>query len=92
MRLITNLGVFYLFDCKKKGSQTSGIVIKVMDEDVFINEAIRKVLGQLFRNNGRLSDTSSISKFGTIRYFKHTNGESVNWVKTAIDNWLQVVN
>lgn len=88
MRLTTKLGLFYLFDCKKKGSQTSGVVIKVIDEDIFINEAIQQVLGQLFRNDGRLSDASTISEFGTIKYFKHTNGESSNWVKTAIGNCL----
>lgn len=70
MRLATQLGLFYLFDCKKKGSQTSGVVIKVTDEDIFIKEAIKKVLGQLFRNNGRLSDVSEISEFSTIKYFK----------------------
>lgn len=90
IRLATKLGLFYLFDCEKKGSQTSGVVIKIIgDEDVFINKAIKKVLGQLFRSNGRLSDVSAISEFGIIKYFKHTNGESSNWVKTAIDNCLQ---
>lgn len=89
MRLVTKLGLFYLFDCKKKGSQTSGVIIKVIDQDAFINEAIQQVLGQLFMNNGRLSGASAISEFGTIKYFKHTNGESSNWVKTAIDNCLQ---
>lgn len=88
MRLATRLGLFYIFDCKKKGSQTSGIIIKVINEDIFISEAIQQVLGQLFRNSGRLSDVSAISEFGTIKYFKHTNGESSNWVKTAIDNCL----
>lgn len=86
MRLATNLGLFYLFDCKKQGSQTSGVVVKVEDEGIFINEGIQQVLGQLFRNNGRLSDVRAISEYGTVRYFKHTNGESSNWVKTAIDN------
>jgi len=89
MRLITKIGLFYIFDCKKKGSQTSGIVIKVANEDTFINDAIRRILSQLFRNDGRLSDVSAISEFDTIKYFKHTNGESSNWVKTAIDNCLQ---
>ncbi|WP_435979507.1 hypothetical protein [Psychrobacter sp. DM4] len=86
MRLITNLGLFYLFDCKKKGSQTSGLVIKVTDQDGFTEGVVRQVISQLFRGNGRLSDVSAISKFGIIQYFKHTNGEDVNWVKTAIDN------
>lgn len=86
MRLATNLGLFYLFDCKKQGSQTSGVVVKVDDEGIFINEGIQQVLGQLFRNNGRLSDVRAISEYGTVRYFKHTNGESSNWVKTVIDN------
>lgn len=89
MRLDTKLGLFYLFDCKKEHSQTSGIIIKVVDENVFINEAIRRILGQLFRNSGRLSNVDAISRFGTIKYFKHTNGESSNWVKTAIDNCLK---
>lgn len=88
MRLATKLGLFYIFDCKKKGSQTSGVIIKVINEDIFIKKSIKKVLGQLFRNNGRLSDVSAISEFSTIKYFKHTNGESSNWVKTAIDNCL----
>lgn len=86
MRLITNLGLFYLFDCKKEGIQTSGVVVKVIDQDAFTREVIRQFLGQLFRGNGRLSDVSAISKYGLIQYFKHTNGEGVNWVKTAIDN------
>ena len=86
MRMITKLGLFYLFDCKKEGAQTSGLVIKVIDQDAFTADVIRQVVGQLFRGNGRLSDVSAISKFGIIQYFKHTNGESVNWVKTAIDN------
>lgn len=86
MRLITNLGVFYLFDCKKEGSQTSGLVIKVIDQDGFTEDVIRQVVGRLFRGNGRLSDIAAISEFGIIQYFKHTNGEDVNWVKTAIDN------
>lgn len=88
MRLITNLGVFYLFDCEKRGSQTSGVVIRVIDGNFLINEAINQVVGQLFRNNGRLSDIGAISEFGIVKYFKHTNGEDVNWVKTAIDNCL----
>ncbi|MGP5120159.1 hypothetical protein ACTXJF_08880 [Psychrobacter alimentarius] len=93
MRLIFEKhGLFYIFDCQKKGIQTSGIVIKVANEDTFIRDAIRRILSQLFRNNGRLADVSEISGFSTIKYFKHTNGESSNWVKTAIDNWLQVVN
>lgn len=86
MRLITKLGIFYLFDCKKEGAQTSGLVIKVIDQDAFTADVIRQVVGQLFRGNGRLSDVSAISKFGIIQYFKHTNGEGVNWVKTAIEN------
>ena len=89
MRIATKIGLFYLFDCKKKGSQTSGIVIKIIDEDVFIREAINQVVSQLFRNNGRLSDIGTMSKFGLIKYFKHTNGEGVNWVRTAIDNCLK---
>jgi len=88
MRLITKIGLFYIFDCQKKGNQTSGIVIKVANGNAFINDAIRRILGQLFRNDGRLSDVSVISEFDTIKYFKHTNGESSNWVKTAIDNCL----
>ena len=86
MRLITNLGLFYLFDCKKEGIQTSGVVIKVIDQDAFTEDVISQVLGQLFRNNGRLSDISAISKYGIIKYFKHTNGEGVNWVRTAIND------
>lgn len=89
MRLITKIGVFYIFDCKKKGSQTSGVIIKVVNEDIFISNAIKRILSQLFRNDGRLSDVSAISKFDTIKYFKHTNGETSNWVKTAIDNCLK---
>ena len=86
MRLITKLGLFYLFDCDKEGAQTSGVAIKVIDQDGFTEDVIRQVLGQLFRGNGRLSDVSALSKYGLIQYFKHTNGEDVNWVRTAIDN------
>lgn len=88
MRLITSLGLFYLFDCKKEGSQTSGVVIKVIDQNAFTEEVIRQVLGQLFRGDGRLSDVGALSKYSIIKYFKHTNGEDVNWVRKAIDNCL----
>ncbi|MGP9659762.1 hypothetical protein ACT3S5_17170, partial [Halomonas sp. AOP31-B1-25] len=63
-----------------------GLVIKVIDQDGFTEDVIRQVVGRLFRGNGRLSDIAAISEFGIIQYFKHTNGEDVNWVKTAIDN------
>lgn len=86
MRLITKLGLFYLFDCDKEGAQTSGVVIKIIDQDGFTEGVIRQVLGQLFRGNGRLSDESAISKYGIVQDFRHTNGEGVNWVRTAIDN------
>ena len=86
LRLITKLGVFYLFDCEKEGAQTSGLVIKVTDQDGFTERVIREVVSQLFRGNGRLSDVSAISRYGITQYFKHTNGEDVNWVRTAIDN------
>ena len=89
MRLITKLGVFYLFDCKKIGSQTSGIIIRVKEKNAFTEESIRQVLGQLFSGNGRLSDVSAISEFGIVRYFKHTNGDYINWVKQAIGNCLK---
>lgn len=89
MRLITKLGVFYLFDCKKIGSQTSGIIIRVKEQNAFTEESIRQVLGQLFSGNGRLSDVNAISEFGIVRYFKHTNGDDINWVKQAIGNCLK---
>ena len=54
-----------------------------------LEESIGQVLGQLFSGNGRLSDVNAISEFGIVRYFKHTNGDDINWVKQAIGNCLK---
>lgn len=87
MRLMTRIGIFYIFDCDKQDAQTQGIVIKVLDEEIFLKQCIMNFLSQLFENDGRLRNKSRISRFGSIKYFKHTNTDSSNWIKTALDKF-----
>ncbi|WP_201546100.1 hypothetical protein [Psychrobacter sp. H7-1] len=92
MRLITSKGTFLIFDCDiKGGQQTSGIAIKIKQEVLDLgkyNKDIRMVMCQLFENRGRLSNKDIIKeKLGAIKYFKHTNGHSINWVERVLSKF-----
>lgn len=88
MRLITKIGVFYLFDCEKWTKQTQGIVFKVSNENIFLKQSLERILSRLIYDDGRLTDLSGISGFVSIENFKHTNRDSSNWVKTALNKYL----
>ena len=90
LRVITNKNTYMIFDCGlKKGSQTSGVAIKLEANVANLrsyNDKIEIVLNQLFANNGRLSNKKLVEKeFGKVKLFKHTYAKGGNWVKTALD-------
>ncbi|MDY3305921.1 hypothetical protein [Psychrobacter sanguinis] len=90
LRIIANNNTYMIFDCSlKKGSQTSGVAIKLkanIAKSGSYNGKIEMVLNQLFGNNGRLSDKELVEQgFGEVKLFKHTYADGSNWVKTALD-------
>lgn len=92
VRLITSRGTYLLFDCDLKGNQqTSGIAIKlktdVLEKESYDKE-IKMVIRQLFESRGRLLSKGVIyEKLGDIEFFRHTNSDNSNWVKTALDKF-----
>lgn len=88
LRIAIDKDVYYIFDCSiSTGVNTSGIGIKVNNDNNFMNAGIEAVLEQLFENNGRLSDPEILNRlYGSIANFRHTNSESSNWVATVIKN------
>lgn len=91
LRLAIDGQVYYIFDCSiATGINTSGVAIKVDNDDHFRRSGVDAVLEQLFSNSGRLSNQDLISEeYGVIIKFKHTKTASSQWVRTVIDRLNQ---
>lgn len=91
LRLIIHCDIYYIFDCSMAtGINTSGIGVKVNNDEVFMNTGVNAVLTQLFTSNGRLSDYESLSDlYGRIDRYNHTNSESSNWLETVLNKLNQ---
>ena len=87
LKLVVNRTVYYIFDCSMTTwINTSGICIKVNNDDYFMSYGVNDVLEQLFTNNGRLLDQDELERlYGSIVKFNHTGSESSNWVRTALE-------
>ncbi|MGO1375869.1 MAG: hypothetical protein ACTHU5_04755 [Psychrobacter sp.] len=87
LKIVANTGTYYIFDsCVVTGISTSGIGIKVDNEDQFENTGVNAVLEELFTNNGRLSDQDELEvTYGLIVKFNHVRSKNSNWVKTVLE-------
>lgn len=85
LRLELDDSIYYFFDCDMaKGAKTSGIAIKINEEQTFLMRGVDEALSQLFDNNGRLSDQERLDNYGDITKYIHANYESSNWIETAL--------
>lgn len=94
LRLVVSGQAYYIFDCTiATGINTSGIAIKVSNDDEFRRCGVDAVLDQLSSNSGRLTDQVELSEqYGLIIKFKHTRSASSNWIRTALENLIQSSN
>lgn len=94
LRLAVDGQVYYIFDCTiATGINTSGIAIKINNDNEFRRRGVEAVLEQLFSNSGRLIDQIELSEqYGLIIKFKHTRSDSSNWVRTALEKLNQPSN
>lgn len=86
LKLVVSRNTYYIFDCGLgTGVNTSGIGIKVNNNDYFTGSGVDDVLEQLFSNGGRLLDQDGLEGlYGSIVRFNHTKSESSNWVETVL--------
>lgn len=87
LKLVADIGTYYVFDSSViTAISTSGLAIKVDNDDYFKSEGVNDVLEDLFTNNGRLSDQEALEeKYGLIVKFNHVRSKNSNWVRTALE-------
>ena len=87
LKLVADIGTYYVFDSSViTAISTSGLAIKVDNDDDFKSEGVNDVLEDLFTNNGRLSDQEALEeKYGLIVKFNHVRSKNSNWVRTALE-------